>query len=93
MSTTVTINTQFTFTGRTCPWEVRIITNLFEFRVTQLRTLRMVPEGALITADAIIVTITKSFVTMYAILVPTMVASPGLVWVISMQFYFIIREV
>ena len=93
VSTTVTIDTQFTFTRRTCPWEIRIITYLSELRVSQLRTLKMVPKGALITANAIIVTVTKSFITMFAILIPAMVASPGLVWVFSAQFYFIIRKV
>ena len=44
----------------------------------------MVPKGALITAYAIIVTITKSFITMFAILVPAMITSPGLVGFFSM---------
>ena len=53
VSTTATIYTQLTFTRRASPWEVRIVTQLFEFKITELGAIRVVPEGTLITTNAI----------------------------------------
>ena len=92
VSTTATIYTQFTFTRRASPWEVRIVTQLFEFILTELGAIRVVPEGTLITTNAIKVG-AKILITLFTIFFPAMVTSPGFVGVFSMQFNFIIGEI
>ena len=51
----------------------------------------MVPEGALISTDTSIIC-GKTPITMLTKVFPAEFTSPGFIWVLSMQFNFIVRE-
>ena len=92
MSTTATIYTQLTFAMKASPWEVTIITQLFEFKITELSTIRVVPKGAFIAANAFQVG-TKILIALLTEIIPALVTSPGFVGIFPMQFDFIICEI
>ena len=91
VSTTATIYTQLTFTRRASPWKVRIVTELFEFKFTELGAIRVVPEGTLITTNAIKVG-TIVLIKLFTIFFLAMVTYPGFVVFFSVHFNFRIYE-
>ena len=51
----------------------------------------MVPEGTLIATDTVVIC-GKTPITMLTKIFPAVFTSPGFIRVLSMQFYFIVRE-
>ena len=52
----------------------------------------MIPIGTIVTADAIII-YREVFVTKFAVTINTRITSPWFIWIFSVQFYVIVREI
>ena len=59
---------------------------VFKFSLRQFRTIKMIPIGASVTANAILIVFREDFVTVYTIFIYTILASPWFVWVFLVQF-------